>query len=313
MNHLNDITGPSSERPNASHKRFFAFRGFMKSGTNWVSQLLNLHPDISCVGELHLQSIYETVQADMRKLSIMENRQLLKNDHGTTLGHGSQVRRVVRANLQAMLRQTLMDLADPQATVIGERTPHTLQPLIIKGAPQITLIRDARDVLISRFFHLYNFPQVSRVFQRFPELQPRLEAFQANRWYFRENPEQLLATEEMVRESMRWWREHLESDRRTQATHPALRVLTMKYEETHANVELCCRQMYEFLDVDPQLAEPVPDSLKPGLKHERPTEFNRKGQVGDWRNYIFDDAKQWIKEEVGEELIRQGYESTNDW
>ncbi|MDG2013028.1 MAG: sulfotransferase domain-containing protein [Pirellulaceae bacterium] len=313
MNDLNDFAGATSDRPTAIDKRFFAFRGFMKSGTNWVCKLLNLHPQISCIGELHLQSIYETVQADMRRLSIMENRLLQQHDHGTPLEHGSQVRQVVRANLQAMLRKTLTDLADPQATVIGERTPHTLQPLIIKDAPQITLIRDARDVLISRFFHLYNHPEVSRVFQRFPILQPRLKAFQVNRWYFRENPEQLLATEEMVRESMRWWREHLESDRRTQMTHPGLRVLTLKYEDVHARVNLCCRQMYEFLDVDPELAEPIPDFLQPGLKQERPGEFNRKGQVGDWRNYVFDDAKRWIKEEVGEELIRQGYEATVDW
>jgi len=284
--------------PQPKPKRFFCFRGFMKSGTNWVGNLLNLHPEISCVGELHLQSIYEVVQRDMRTLPIMANR---------------HVRHVLRGNLQGMLRQTLIDLADPEASLIGERTPHTLKPLTIKGAPQITLVRDARDVLVSRFYHLYNYPEVSRVFQRFPELQPQLNEFTNNQWYFRDHPEKLLSNEEMVRESMRWWREHLESDRKTIATHPNLPVLTLRYEDFHSDIQASRRRMYSFLDVDPDVAAEIPPSLMPGLKEEQPDQFNRKGQVGDWENYVTDQVKDWIKDEIGEELIRQGYAESLDW
>ena len=270
----------------------------MKSGTNWVGNLLNLHPEISCVGELHLQSIYQTIQSDLRKLPIMDDR---------------RVRHVLRGNLQGMLRQTLVDLADPKATVIGERTPHTLKPLAIKDAPQITLVRDGRDVLVSRIFHLYNYPSVSRVFDRFPELRETQAAFQDDEWYFRDHPEKLLANEEMVRESMRWWSEHLESDRHTISTHPQLRVLSRKYEDFHTEIEASRRAMYAFLQVDPEAAAAIPESLLPGFSEERPNEFNRKGQVGDWQNYITDDAKKWIKEEAGEELVRQGYATSQDW
>ena len=288
----------NSKSVHMPEKRFFCFRGFMKSGTNWIGNLLNLHPDISCVGELHLQSVYETIQHDLRHLPVMVDR---------------RVRHVIRGNLQSMLRQTLVDLADPSATVIGERTPHTLKPLAIKGVPQITVVRDARDVLISRFFHLYNFPEVSRVFQRFPELNDRLAAFKNNPWFFHENPRMLLATEEMVRESMRWWREHLESDRNTIATHPDLRVLKLKYEDFHDDIETSRRRMYEFLSVDPKVAHAVPEPLQPGFEQERPSQFNRKGQSGDWKNYVTDDVKVWIKDEVGEELIRQGYADSLAW
>lgn len=281
-----------------SQKRFFCFRGFMKSGTNWVGNLLNLHPQISCVGELHLQSMYQTFQRDLRNLPIMRDR---------------RARHVMRNNLQSMLRQTLVDLADADASVIGERTPHTMHPLAIKDAAQITLVRDARDVLVSRFFHLYNFPEVSRVFVRFPELQERLQRFQSDSWYFQKHPDKLLATEEMVRESMRWWREHLESDRHIRRTHPHLPVLEMRYEDFHADVEQCRARMYRFLELDPRDARPVPESLRPGFRKERPNEFNRKGQIGDWKNYVTDQVKVWIKEEVGDELIRQGYASSLDW
>lgn len=313
MDDTTPFVGPLGDRWNGEDKRFFSFRGFMKSGTNWVGQLLNLHPEINCVGELHFQTCYQTIQSDMRKLSIMENRKLEPMDHGTCREHGSEVRLVVRENLEAMFRQTLLDLAHPTAKVVGDRTPHTLKPLIFKDAPQITLVRDARDVLVSRIHHLFNHPEVSRVFQRFPKLQPKLEAFRENPWYFREQPSELLTEEGLVRESLRWWREHLESDRNTEATHPNLRVLTLQYEEVHRDVEASRNQMYRFLEVDPELANPIPSALKPGFKQERPRSFNRKGQVGDWRNYVFDDTKLWIKDEVGDELIRQGYEANLDW
>ncbi len=279
-------------------KRFFCFRGFMKSGTNWVGNLLNLHPEISCVGELHLQSLFQTVQRDLRQLPVMADR---------------RVRHVVRGNLQAMIRQILSDLADPLATVIGERTPHTLSPLAIRDADQITIIRDGRDVLISRIFHLYNSPEVSRVFERFPEMRETLRKFRADPWHFRDHPEELLANEYVVRESMSWWCQHLESDRQTIARHPALKVLTVRYEDFHADVEAGRRRMYEFLGVDCGKSAPVPRSLQPALDEERPNEFNRKGQVGDWTNYMHDTARRWINDEAGEELIRQGYVTSLEW
>jgi hypothetical protein len=128
-----------------------------------------------------------------------------------------------------------------------------------------------------------------------------------------EHPEKLLVNEEMVRESMGWWREHLESDRATIKRHPNLHVLTMKYEDFHADIEASRRRMYEFLAVDPELADDIPDRLQPVFDAERPNEFNRKGRIGDWKNYVTDEARQWINAEAGGELIRQGYVDSLDW
>ena len=279
-------------------KRFFGFRGFMKSGTNWVGNLLNLHPDISCIGELHLQSVFQTMQRDLRSLPVMSS---------------PQVRRTVRDHLQEMFRKTIVTLNDSSATVVGERTPHTLAPLALRDARWITIIRDGRDVLVSRMFHLFNFPEVSRVFQRFPELDETRRKFSDNKWYFHEHPDQLLSCEDVVRESMRWWKEHLESDRRTIARHPGLPVLTVRYEDFHQDIDVQRNRMYRFLQVRPESAAAVPDSLRPKLDQERPDEFNRKGEVGDWKNWIRDDARRWINEEAGEELIRQGYIDSQNW
>lgn len=71
--------------------------------------------------------------------------------------------------------------------------------------------------------------------------------------------------------------------------------------------------MYEFLEVDPSAASDVPDQLRP-LKEERPNEFNRKGAVGDWQNYLLtDDAKSWVNDEAGEALRRFRYIQSSQW
>lgn len=278
--------------------RFFSFRGFMKSGTNWIASLLNLHPDVHCTGELHFHTLYLTVQRELRFLPIMQDQ---------------QVRNVFRGNLQAMFRQVLVELGKPGAFVLGDRTPHTLAPLVIKGAPQITITRDGRDVLVSRLFHLYNYPEVSRVFQRFPRMRETLARFRENPWHFREHPHELLAEKELVQESLRWWREHHESDRQTMARHPGLPVLQLKYEDFHNDVESSRRKMYRFLGVDPARAAEVTPELMPGIPEERPNEFNRKGIVGDWVNYFDERVRNWVNEAAGDELIRQGYVKSRDW
>ena len=88
---------------------------------------------------------------------------------------------------------------------------------------------------------------------------------------------------------------------------------TVRYEDFHHDIEGQRNRMYRFLQVPPETAAAVPASLRPRLDQERPDEFNRKGAIGDWKNYMHPAARQWINEEAGEELIRQGYAESRDW
>jgi hypothetical protein len=278
-------------------KRFFCLRGFMKSGTNWLGKLLSSHPQISCLGEFHWQEIIQRLHSD------------------DLIPHGDPeiYRETVAQHLQPLIKQCMIAAADPDATVIGDRTPQTLAPITLPNAPHISIIRDGRDVLVSRAFHLYNNPQVHRLFQRIPEMRETLTRFQNDPWHFQEHPDQLLCHEIMVRESVQWWLKHFQSDEETIQANPDLLVKFVKYEELHRDVEGERDKLFAFLDVDPAAAGPLPDELKPGFSKERPTEFLRKGVVGDWENYFTDKTREWFIDVAGELLIKQGYVENNRW
>ena len=278
--------------------RYFCIRGFMKSGTNWLGSLINSHELISVTGEYHWQRISEPF-----------NRML----NGHNLFKEKKCSQFVRDEFAEFVKRVMRHNADPTAALVGDRTPTTLEPVIIKNAPCISIVRDGRDVLVSRAFHLFNNPTITKLFQRSPEMQQDLKRFQDNPWYFQKNPEMLLRHKRLVKRSVKRWREHLESDRATIEEQRDLKVKIVRYEDLHANTEGVRKSLFEFLEVSPKRAAKLHGVLKPGFEEERPAAFLRKGKVGDWKNYFTDETKQLFKEFAGEELIRQGYESSLDW
>ncbi|MDG1874206.1 MAG: sulfotransferase domain-containing protein [Mariniblastus sp.] len=270
----------------------------MKSGTNWLGSLLNSHEEISCIGEFHWQQIVANFNANQNNLPIYES---------------DKAKSLARGHLEKMIRQCMLDQADPNASLIGDRTPHSIMPVTLQGVPNISIIRDGRDILVSRAFHLYNHPDVHRLFDRIPEMKDTFESFKADQWYFQKEPEQLLKHEVMVRESLRWWRQHLEQDESVAQQYPNLPVRFVRYEDLHRDTASERAKLFEFLNVDPSRSAKITGILKPGFKEERPAQFLRKGSVGDWKNYFTEETKQWFKEEAGESLIKYDYESSYDW
>ena len=281
-------------------KRYFCLRGFMKSGTNWLGGLLASHPDVGCVGEFHWQNALEALEHNFQNLPLFRDFEAIKLDD------------TIRVQFESMVRAAL-DKAAPDKQIVGERTPHSIEPLVLRDAPHISIIRDGRDVLVSRAFHLFNYPEVHRLFKRIPEMAENFKKFKENPWFFKENPEVLLRHETMVKESVRWWCEHLAKDRATISNNPFLNVAFVKYEDLHGDTQGERAKLFQFLNVDPDAALPIEGELKAGFADERPDQFFRKGKIGDWQNYFTDQTKAWFKEVGGEELIRQEYEANTDW
>jgi hypothetical protein len=271
----------------------------MKSGTNWVCRLLNLHPDIHSSGEFHWWKYFDTYT---------ENNRVFQN-----LAKQEKEDAVVRRALEKMTVETMDYLAPPEAKFVGDRTPHTLHPVVIRNAPHISIIRDCRDIIVSRMFHYFNYPEISNYFERHPVRETIRKHFVKDPWFFHSNPELLLADETFVRQTSRQWKQYLSADRNTMKCHPKLPAKLVKYEELHTNLQEQAEALVSFIGADPSLLPAIPKYLMPGHNKEKPNSFNRKGVVGDWKNYIDKDVASWINDEAGDELLRQNYISSLNW
>jgi hypothetical protein len=270
----------------------------MKSGTNWLGSLLSSHETISVVGEFHWGELVSTFNQNLEQLPIYQTE---------------PAKEKARNNFEEMIRQTIENFAEPNATLIGERTPSTIIPIPIRNVPHISIIRDGRDVLVSRAFHLYNNPSTTRLFDRIPAMKETLQNFRADPWHFQKHPEDLLCHHEMFRQSLGFWNEHLQRDELAVSLYPKLKIKFVRYEDLHRNVSKERNQLFKFLDVDPKKAAKIHGHLKPGFKEERPSAFLRKGSVGDWTNYFTKQNKEWFKEYAGNQLIQYDYETSFDW
>ncbi|MBX3416759.1 MAG: sulfotransferase domain-containing protein [Pirellulaceae bacterium] len=278
-------------------KRFFCLRGFMKSGTNWLGGLLDRHPEVSCRGEYHWELVLKPIVERSPLMLQTQTDDAIRE----TLKH-----------VRVAIRRTMAALSDPAATVIGDRTPHTISPIVLP-VPHIVIIRDGRDILVSRAFHLFNSPNYTQLFKRSKTAAATLAEFQANKWFFRDHPERLLENREVVETTAHWWVDQLEKDRKVTENQPHLPVRFVRYEDLHLRTQEISDELFEFLGVDPQLAPPIEGELKPGFENESPNQFFRKGQAGDWVNYFTDQVKEQFKNIAGEELVRQGYENDLEW
>ncbi len=276
-------------------QKFLCIRGYMKSGTNWLGRVLNCHADICCIGEFHWHTFFQALNANVVRIA-PKRRQWLENTVGL--------------QLHDMVRKSLVALADTKAEWIGDRTPTTLAPVVIPEAHHFIMVRDFRDVIVSRMFHLYNHPRVTTLFDRIPSLRQGLENFQRDPWFFHEFPDQLLRCEEVVRDSAREWKAFLEADRETIQNVPGLNVMQVQYEQLHRQFEPIVEKIFGFLGLSVPTMDPA---VLPGQTKEDPNALRRKGQVGDWRNYIDATIKQWINEEVFDDLQRLGYVDSLDW
>ena len=269
----------------------------MKSGTNWLGGLLDRHPHVSCRGEYHWEEMLGSLfSGGSRSL-------LLREDTS---------RNFLLQQLRDAVCRSMAFGMPSGVRVIGDRTPHGIEPVILQ-VPHIVIIRDGRDVLVSRAFHLFNRPDTTGLFESSATMRENLASFQKDKWFFKKNPDRLLAEPEFVRDTIRWWAEHQQRDQTAAAKHPDLLVRFVQYEHLLRSTEAISHELFDFLGVDPNLASKIQGTLKPGLKEEQPDKFLRKGQAGDWKNYFTEQTKIWFKEIANDELVRLGYVENDRW
>lgn len=289
---------------NDQKRHFFFLRGCYKSGTNWVANLLNLHPHACIRGEFH----FEVLQNAVERLT----------DTSWFLGSRPRLREVTIEASEAMVRRMIFAATrnKPAAIWLGDRTPSPLRSTI-RGAPQIIITRDVRDVLVSWSFHHLRVNDEASILPFFRE------KWSESRAAFVEDPDDfdplggLLGHEGWLRFHTKQW---VMISRKSREALPKLKeegvpVLVLRYEQLHADLPGEINRLYAFLHLDPALAKAPSVKTKtiPGFVTENRRSFYRKGEVGEWRGILNDRMCKIIKEEAGKEMVAAGYEENLNW
>lgn len=303
---LGDEQGGASSRP-----RPFFVCGHPRSGTNWVSSLLNLHPRVFCDGEFHFHLIRNGVDAFESQPWYIGSREPVKTEVERCFAD------TVLRCLVAQAHRPAEQGGKPGATQVGDHTPRMLRMLIRPPEGRyIIIFRDGRDVLVSWTFHLLKTsrPDIMHADVR-PIFERVLPGADASADAARVAACRLLADRAWVQHYAAAWSDHTGHDlamlRRLEDEGLGASMLRLSYEGLHADVEGQRTRMYRFLGVDPVEAAPLSreSHTAPGFGREAPRSFYRKGEVGDWRNYLTEASHAWVLERAGDRLRELGYDT----
>ncbi|MDH3649486.1 MAG: sulfotransferase domain-containing protein [Saprospiraceae bacterium] len=260
----------------------FFIRGNAKSGTNWLCNLMNLHPMIRCKGEFQLQHLFvgfdKTLNAKWGLLS--KNKDLLKD------------------GFYSMIESIVFQYCD-YYPLCCDRSPIGLCKTIMPGKKYLYITRDGRDVLVSWAFHAMRNNIVS-----FPEFQKNVDLFQKDPDYFEKNKHVLLNSRDIVRSIAMFWNQLIVDDfklmQRVDAGEIPIQYLWIKYEALISNINVELDRIFAFLGVDPNLAKPLTERTQPGFDRIDNQSIYRRGATGAWSEYMTEEQLSWFMEDAAE-------------
>jgi hypothetical protein len=139
----------------------FFVGGAPRSGTTWLQQMLDCHPQISCCGEglfwKHLAVPLDAMMAERRQALDEKNTKLFRHTGGYRLPPPVHADAMLGTAILLALHQ---QAAGKSCMALGEKTPENVfffprLKQIFPGAKLIAIARDPRDVITSawHFFH----------------------------------------------------------------------------------------------------------------------------------------------------------------
>jgi hypothetical protein len=291
-------------------RKFFFLCGCWRSGTHWVARVLNLHPEVNIVGEFHFNHMLTA----LARFTATDG-----GVGGWYQGHKPYLAEIAAESVQTLIRRSLYGAACKRRTAVwlGDHSPRYLEPAL-PGAPNVLVVRDGRDVLVSQAFHSLRARRIDWFRPAFrPFAGKYIAEFQANPDAFKGAPRGFLTEEVWVRAQAKDWASQVRHDLAAKARLSAegTPVHMVRYEDLHRFFEPQRAALYRFLGLDPALAEAPSEETKtlPGFRKETLTSDNRKGIVGDWMNYFDERVRRVFREEAGEMLVELGYEKDSNW
>ncbi|MGB0682007.1 MAG: sulfotransferase family protein [Magnetovibrionaceae bacterium] len=188
-------------------KQLFFIVGLTRTGTYWLQQAMDAHPDVICRGEGHMADVLlPLIERSLKTFDSqsVKNKALIEAAGGRAMALGfDQADAFALSHLGGLLALAHV-IGDKDPQVIGERTPeYTLMlptvDAIVPGAKYIHVIRDGRDETAAAWE--FNLRMKRKGFlEKYPDLDSYAEAFSAQwsmavgraRFFARQNADRVL-------------------------------------------------------------------------------------------------------------------------
>jgi hypothetical protein len=324
--------------PSEGSTPVFFVVGHQKSGTTWLMEMLDSHPEILCKGEgrpfgrtfrqENLKqkraghpptSLYNAIASSEDLRYWIERSVWSKHDDAD-----EHLANLTRLAIEYFLTQRLLKTGK---RLVGDKTvllgPEFVEEIstVYPEARVIHIIRDGRDVVVSTMHHRWNQAEdQGGTVELTPDQLAKREAY-------RKNPRALLESGEGIfpdgwlRGNAAKWNTRVS---RTARDGPALLGASyweVRYEDLLERPKEEVKQLLDFLGVD--ASEQTVERCVSAASFERLAEgrsrgqeaasFFRKGIAGDWKNAFTEQDKQDFKAVAGDLLVELGYEKDNDW
>ena len=296
-----------------SRPRFLFISGCNRSGTTWVSQLIDHHP------HARVESEVGYVRADEQWIARDTIERWATSVPAGSYWRGWDIDRVRSVALRGAIESVWLDTMQPgpHVRIIGDKAPLVYGEAaeqtyaLFPDSLYIDVVRDGRDVAVSRVFKAL---QQERATQWHSD---REEHDRARRWYVageRDGDAPSLFTVDSVRDLAHSWLDAIGNSERA-ASLWGDAFMRVRYEDLLDDTEAHTARMYRHLDLDD--AEGYAEEAARSLAFERvtgrdrgeedPAAFVRKGGAGGWREHFTPELHDAFREIAGDAIERLGY------
>ena len=352
-------------RPNSlSYRPFspFVVVGSSKSGTTWLQKILDLHPQIRChfhipifplnrkelfypasvvfkCGNSPYNGLFDQRQEEqyhatlnyINGINVLEREFFESRTRGMTREGAHQTQRLHRRTVRSIVEALLCGETDKH--IVGTKAYTDLDNLfdIFPDAKVIHIIRDGRDVCVSKRFHtlrkgIYYFGDEKNIVFRFInhwDLSLRVVKFLRRRfnwfgknWFMQAGAESPLFTQTCLTKFAEDWRRVVTYILKRNRQHPD-QFLTVYYEQLKNDGHQQIKKILTFLSArsDAKTVETLIEKTRfDRLKKENLNlnSFFRKGVIGDWKNHFKKDDIKLFDKIAGELLVDLKYEKKRD-
>ncbi|WPZ36173.1 sulfotransferase [Thalassobaculum sp. OXR-137] len=268
----------------------FFVAGLPRSGTTWLQQMLNAHPQLLCLGESHfindmVPGLYNVLW-NFTKSRKNPERTWAPGVVGPQLDHMIPVLRMAFASLAAA---NLGERDIGALRAIGEKNPDNLYHAeriwrVFPDARIVHIIRDPRDGAISGFTR------------------------------FRARLSQDLTRTQYVAAYAKDWASRIATARGLAKDRPYMEI---RYEDLHADTSARAAEIFRFIgasddpsDVTTATEAASFERLSGGRKQGEvdPASHYRRGEVGGWRDEMTPEEVSAAERAAGRMMAAMGYE-----